>query len=80
MPKKIYDLEFSNNGLFTRFFPNTLEGEVAWKEMHKTHPEAIVLTIHANSVIAQLRKAGYSVAKQKPCKLSTDQILAELEA
>ena len=41
-----------------------------------------VLSIHAKNVIAQLRKAGYSVAKAKKAKPVTaqevDQLLAEL--
>ena len=77
---KSADLEYFNNGLFTRFLPNTAAGENAWRELAKEGGAAAVLTSHAKSVIAQLRKAGYSVAKAKPVKESLDDILKEVEA
>ena len=73
------DLEYINTGFFTRFMPNTPAGEDAWRVMAKEDGVAAVLTAHAKSVIAQLRRAGYSVAKAKPVKESLDNILKELE-
>jgi hypothetical protein len=77
------DLEYINTGLFTRFMPNTPAGEDAWREMAKEDGVAAVLTIHAPSVIAQLKKAGYTVRKAKkacaPSAQEIDELLAELE-
>jgi hypothetical protein len=41
---------------------------------------AAVLNIHAASAIYQLKKAGYKVGKEKPSKMTMDEILAELAA
>lgn len=72
------DIEYINTGMFTRFMPNTPAGEDAWREMAKEDGCAAVMSIHAKSVIAQLRAAGYSVAKAKKPTQSIDEILAEL--
>lgn len=75
------DLQYTTTGLFTRFIPNSPAGEDAWREMAKETGNAAVLSIHAANVIAQLRKAGYSVAKAKKAPAWTsadDQLLAEL--
>jgi hypothetical protein len=78
----MYDLEYYNNGMFTRFIPNTPSGVEAWHVMAKDNGNAAVWSAHAQDVIAQLRKAGYSVAKaKKPTKITAqevDQLLAEL--
>lgn len=71
---KTFDLEYINTGLFTRFVPNTPAGEDAWRVMDG----GAVLSIHAANVIAQLRKAGYGVAKAKKPAQTIDEILAEL--
>ena len=76
---KTYDLDYCNTGMFTRFIPNTPAGEDAWREMAKETGNAVVLSIHAKSVISQLRQAGYSVAKAKPSKPSLGEIFKELE-
>lgn len=76
----ISDLEYINTGMFTRFMPNTAAGETAWREMAKEEGSAAVLSIHAASVIKQLRKAGYTVTKAKPSPESIDDILAQLNA
>lgn len=75
---KVTDLEYINTGLFTRFMPNTAAGEVAWCEMAKESGVAAVLSIHTKNVIAQLKAAGYSVAKAKKPIQTIDEILAEL--
>lgn len=78
MTKQV-DLEYLNTSLFTRFVPNTPAGEDAWNEMARgEYGNAAVLAIHAKTVIAQLRKAGYSVAKVKKPTQTIDEILAEL--
>lgn len=75
---KTPDLEYIKTGLFTHFMPNTTAGEDAWRVMHEANSDA-VLSTHAKSVIGQLRRAGYSVAKAKKPTQSIDEILAELE-
>lgn len=73
------DLEYKDCGLFTHFFPVSDDGMTPWKEMATDDGVAAVLSIHAKNVIAQLRKAGYSVKKAKPLDMSIDDILKELE-
>lgn len=73
------DLEYTNHGLFTRFYPNTEAGENAWREMAKESGVAAVLTMHAKPVINQLRKAGYTVSKASKPNQSISEILNELE-
>jgi hypothetical protein len=53
----------SADGLFTSFYPNTPAGEEAWKVINATPgaENGKVLSAHAESTIAQLRKAGYTV-------------------
>lgn len=72
------DIEYSNHGLFTRFYSNTPAGETVWREMAKQDGVAAVLSFEAKKVIAQIRAAGYSVAKAKKSTQSIDQILEEL--
>jgi len=76
------DLEYMNDGMFTRFYPNTPAGEDAWREMAKRDGVAAVLTHETKAVIAQLKKAGYSVAKAKKPSQPTndDALLAALGA
>lgn len=75
------DLEYSSDGLFTRFYANTKAGEDAWREMAKRNDGvAAVLNIHAKSVIAHLRRMGYTVSKAAKTTRSIDQILEELNA
>lgn len=74
------DLEYTNGGMFTRFYPNTPAGEDAWREMAKEDGVAAVLSIHSKNVISQLRNAGYTVKKAAPVTQTIDDILAELGA
>lgn len=78
---KTPDLTYITSGLFTRFVPNSSEGEEAWRVMREANGNAVVLSIHSETVIGQLRRAGYSVAKAKKAPAWTsedDQLLAEL--
>lgn len=78
---KTPDLTYSQDGMFTRFYPETEAGREAWNTMAENDGVAAVLNHHAKSVLRQLRKAGYSVAKAKPVtEADMDAILAELEA
>lgn len=74
------DLEYSQQGMFTRFYANTLDGEDAWREMAKESGAAAVLNFEAKRIISQLRSAGYTVAKAKKSPNTIDSILAELVA
>lgn len=77
------DLSYIDQGLFTAFVPNTKEGEQAWNELASvTDNTGKVLTVQAKQFIHQLRKAGYTVSKAKPVKLSAkdlDNMLDELD-
>jgi len=73
------DLTYTQDGMFTRFVPNTTDGESVWRSMVEQHGAAAVLNHEAGRVMAQIRKAGYSVGKAKPVKAGEiDAILAEL--
>lgn len=75
------DIEYSNDGLWTRFYTNTEAGEIVWRELAKSDGVAAVLTIHAKTVIAQIKAAGYSIRKAKPVSdLQINKILDELGA
>lgn len=74
------DLETHDEGLFTCFLPNTEAGRAAWRVLAADDGSGKVLTIHAESVIRQLRQAGYSVGRRKPCAADLDALLAELES
>ncbi len=80
---KVADLEYTATGPFTRFIPLTKAGEDAWRVMHEANGDA-VLSIHADNVIGQLRRAGYKVAKAKKATKVTakevDELLRELGA
>lgn len=74
------DITYTQDGMFTRFYPETKDGEVVWNEMaNQMGGTAAVLNFEANKVIAQIRAAGYKVAKAKKVTQSIDEILAELD-
>lgn len=73
------DITYHNQGLFTHFYPHTAEGEHVWRTMAEGVGTASVPSIHAKSVIAQIRRAGYKISKHKPCKMTLDELLAEDE-
>jgi hypothetical protein len=73
------DLSYTTNGLFTTFYANTDKGVEAWSVMaNHQGGNAKVLTMHLANVKRQLKKAGYSVSKEKPSKMTMDEILNEL--
>lgn len=76
------DLTYTADSMFTRFIPQTPEGENAWRQMAEQDGSGVaaVLNFEAKRVIAQLRAAGYTVRKAQKCKQSVDEILAELTA
>ena len=65
------DLSYTTGDMWTKFYPNTEAGELAYRKMMDENGVAAVLNIHAKNVIAQIKKAGYSVAKSKPVSLDT---------
>lgn len=52
------DLTYRTTGLFTRFMPETKAGELPWTHMGAN---GVVLTIHLDSTLRQLREVGYTV-------------------
>ena len=73
------DLTYTSDNMFTMFYANTASGMIAWNAM-ELHSSSKILNMHLSSTIYQLKKAGYSVGKEKPSKLTIDEILAELAA
>lgn len=79
-----YDLEYTLQGFFVSFLPNTKAGEDAWREiaMH-TGGTGKILKAHLASTLQQLRAAGYTVRKApkapKMTQAEHDKILSELD-
>lgn len=76
------DLIYTQNDLFTTFYAQTKEGEQAEREIaSKCDGLPQVFNIHAKSTIAQLRKAGFTVAKSKKAtKADFEAIFEEMDA
>ena len=65
------DLTYTQDGLFTRFYPETPQGIEAWNHM-ANHPAGHThLNAIAPQVIKQLRQAGYTVQKKRTPKRCT---------
>lgn len=79
----ITDLTYTEDWLFTRFWPETPEGEKLWNEIARQNDgTATVLTIHAPAVIQQIRAAGFKITKARRKKVTAaemDKIYKELE-
>lgn len=73
------DLEYTKGKMFTRFMPNTPAGETVWRELAKNDGVAAVLNFEADSVLRQIRSAGYTVKKAGKPDMTVDEILKELE-
>jgi hypothetical protein len=73
------DISYRDCGMFTSFYPESDAGVIVWNEIAKTEPNARILSIHAKSVIAQIRHAGYKVSKAKPIKTNISDVFKELE-
>jgi hypothetical protein len=60
------DLSFTEDGMFTRFLPNSPAGETAWAELAKNSDgSGAFLTVHAAGIVRQLRAAGYAVSRRR---------------
>jgi DNA-binding HxlR family transcriptional regulator len=60
------DLNYSINGLFTTFLPNTESGQKAWREIARhTEGTGKIFTFHLKSTLKQLKAAGLVVKKTK---------------
>ena len=79
MSNKI-DLTYLKGRVFTKFIPETPEGEEAWNEMCE-QGECVVSVWNAQlpSVLRQIRKAGYVVRKAKPSTMTDEELLAEFD-
>ena len=69
------DLIYFQNGFYTRFVPNTKEGEDAWNEIYKVTGDGAVRNDHLKATLKQLRKAGYKVTKGKVTKAQRQAVL-----
>lgn len=81
------DLTYAcHDGMWTRFYPETPEGEQAYAVMAKADPQGVVtfMAPAVPGVLAQLRAAGLTVRKAKPVKplgdAELDAMLAELDS
>lgn len=73
------DLTYRTLGLFTAFFAESKQGELAWNEIaRQTEGTGKILTTQLKSTLAQLRKAGYKVAKSKNNSTIDEVLLDEL--
>jgi hydroxymethylpyrimidine/phosphomethylpyrimidine kinase len=71
------DLTYRKQGLFTSFIAETPAGEDAWRAIaEQTQGTGNVFTTQLPAVLAQLRKAGYTVQVAK--KLTKDEIDKEM--
>ena len=79
------DLFYLKQGLFTSFIPATSAGDHAWRAIAaQTGGTGKVFTAQLQSVLGQLRNAGYSVKMEtkkskKQIKMEINSILEELE-
>jgi DNA-binding LacI/PurR family transcriptional regulator len=79
------DLTYRKQGLFAAFIPETLAGENAWRAIaEQTQGTGKVFTAMLPAVLAQIRKAGYTVRigaskSKKETEREIAAILAELE-
>jgi hypothetical protein len=72
------DLTYSPSGMFVQFMPETPAGEEAWRELARLSDNTgKFLPGQVPGVLAQLRRAGFTVRKAPPHKPITP---AELEA
>lgn len=72
------DIEYRNDGMFTRFYPVTIEGQKVWEQMIEQSGSAVVLEIESKKIIAQLRGLGFKVKKSESVKESDDDLLLAL--
>ncbi len=57
------------------FLPNTPQGEQAWREIAtQNNGHMNFFNFEKQNVINQLKRAGYTVAKAKPSKITVDEI------
>jgi len=71
------DLYYFNDGLFARFVANTPSGVSVFNKMNGE----VVAIIHLPNVLAQIKKAGYTVRKAPGAKITRcddDKLLADL--
>lgn len=69
------DIIYYRIGLYTHFYPLTKDGEYIFNVMGGEP----ILTIHEKKVLAQIRKAGYSVRKKSSKDFAEEISDAEIE-
>lgn len=71
------DVTYSKGELFTSFYSASAAGDIVMRELvEQNEGSNAVFTIHADAVIAQMRKMGYTVRATKVSKST----LAEIDA
>jgi hypothetical protein len=71
-PAATGDISYRADDMFTTFLPDTAAGEEAWRVINATEGSegGKVFNQHAESVIAQLRSAGYTVTEAAPVEMT----------
>ena len=71
------DLTYLTTGLFTVFFPENKQGEIAYNELCEAlgNNSGKIYTYHLKNVLNQLKTAGYKVSRAKMPKETIEDIL-----
>jgi hypothetical protein len=73
------DITYIQNGFFTRFLPDTKDGEGAVNEIIRVTGDNVIRNDHLKAILKQLRQAGYKVKKAIVTKESKEKVLAEID-
>ena len=73
-----HDIDYRKDGMFTRFYPVTEDGQKAWQQMIEQSGSAVVLEIESKKIISQLRSLGFKVKKSESIKESDEELLLAL--
>jgi hypothetical protein len=75
----MHDLNYTDDGVIIRFYPNTQAGIDAYNIMANAQNGcANIFSFHKNTVFAQLRRAGITISKENPRDLDLEELLHEL--
>ena len=75
------DLTYTQDNMFTTFYAETKAGEDVWNQAAAQMNGVFkVLNFQLDTVLYDIRKAGYTVRKAKKQNVDIDSLLIELEA
>ena len=74
------DITYTNNGIWTRFYGESEQGEQQVEEIRRVTGDNVLRNDHAKKAIKELRGLGYVIKKaKKPTQEEIDAILEELD-